>query len=66
MKILTDIEVQKAAALKAARAAIRLKHSLAADREIAAKLPGIEMQFEDALSSGEPFALDIASVIDEA
>lgn len=53
-----EFEVAKAAMLKAYRAAIRLKHSLAADAEIAETLPEIERQITEALNAGSPLALD--------
>lgn len=54
----TDIEIQKTAVLKAVRAAIRLKHSLAADREIAETLPQIEEDINTALAEGRPLELE--------
>ena len=62
MRQLTPIEIQRAAILKAARAAIRLKHSLRADGEIAQRLPQIEAEVDEALASGKPFELDPADV----
>ncbi len=57
------LEVQRAAALKAWRAAIRLKYSLAADREIAETMPQIEEQLDAALLSGESLALEPAAAL---
>lgn len=62
MRRLTVLEVRKAAMLKAARAAIRLKHSLAADAEIADRLPQLEQDIDDALAEGKPFELEPGSV----
>lgn len=58
----TELEIQRVQMLKAARAAIRLKHSLAADREIAEVLPELEEQINAALSAGQPFELEPAKV----
>lgn len=58
MKELTDLEITKAAILKTWRAGIRLKHTIAADREISENLPMIERQLDYALLSGEPFELN--------
>ena len=58
MRRVTELQVQKTGMLKAARAAIRLKHSLAADAEIAEALPNLEEQIDAALAVGEPFELD--------
>jgi hypothetical protein len=48
--------------LKAARAAIRLKHSLRADDEIARRLPELEAEIDTALASGTPFELEPGKV----
>jgi hypothetical protein len=47
-----DIELRRAALNKAARSAIRLKHSLAADAEINERLPQIERAFMQAVQRG--------------
>ena len=65
MKTLTDLEIQKAAALKAYRTAIRLKHALAADAEIAATLPAVEARINDALALGQPIELNPGEVFRE-
>lgn len=62
MRHTTPIERQKTAIIKAARAAIRLKHSLAADNEIAEKLPVLSDKIDDALALGKPFELTPGSV----
>lgn len=58
MRRTTELERQRTAMLKAARSAIRLKHSLAADAEIAEKLPDLEERIDAALANGEPFELE--------
>ena len=65
MKQLTPLEIQKAQILKAYRVAIRLKHSLAADAEIAETLPKIEKQIDQALASGTNLELSPSKVWDE-
>jgi hypothetical protein len=57
--------VKRAQALKSWRSAIRLKHSLAADEEIARKLPQVEEAIDRALMTGEPLALDVATAFKE-
>lgn len=47
-----DIDLRKAALFKAARSAIRLKHSLAADAELNDLLPQLERAFNSAVSRG--------------
>jgi hypothetical protein len=64
MKALTELEIERTALLKAARAAIRLKHSLAADREIYECLPKIEEAIDLAIQSGQPFELNPGQVFD--
>lgn len=64
MKSLTNLEIEKAAMLKAYRAAIRLKHAIAADREIYETLPQIEQQIDDALQSGTPLELNPGGAFD--
>ena len=66
MKLLSDIEVQKAGMLKAARAAIRLKHMLRADAEINEVLPAgrADQCFE--IASGQPFELTLGTILDDA
>lgn len=65
MKVLTDLEIERAAVLKSVRAAIRLKHSLAADREIAERLPVVESEIDAALQAGLSYELNPAAVFDE-
>jgi hypothetical protein len=65
MKALTELEIQRAAMVKAARAAIRLKHTLAADRECYERLPEIHDKIDAALQSGEPFELDPSEAFSE-
>lgn len=47
-----DIALRKAALLKAARSAIRLRHSIAADEELNEVLPRLEGMFNDAVQRG--------------
>ena len=46
-------------ALKAYKTAVRLKHSLAADDEIARTLPEIEAQIDAALAAGKPVMVNV-------
>jgi hypothetical protein len=48
-----SIEMRRAALLKAARSAIRLRHSLAADEELNAVLPALQLRFDAAVQAGE-------------
>lgn len=61
-----EFEVARAQMLKAYRSAIRLKHSLAADAEIARTLPDIEEAINTALTTGQPLELDVAEAFREA
>jgi hypothetical protein len=47
-----DIEIQRAAMLKAARSMIRLRHSIEADRELNEVLPALGRKFDAAVASG--------------
>lgn len=58
----TEIEVQKAAILKAVRAEIRLRHSIAADAEIAETLPEVEERINTAIEEGKPFELELKAI----
>lgn len=60
-----EFEVFKAAVLKSYRAAIRLKHSLAADAEIAETLPAVEQAILTAYANGEPIAISPAQAFGE-
>ena len=66
MKQITDIQIEKAAMLKALRSAIRLKHSLAADAELAKVLPEFEERINVAMATGTPLEITVGSVFDEA
>lgn len=63
MRKLEPHEIEKARMLKAARAAIRLKHSLAADAEIYERLPELEAQIDAALLTGRPLAFTVAELL---
>jgi histone H3/H4 len=56
----TELEIQKAAIVKAVRTNIRLKHSLAADKEIAETLHEIEQRIDDALQAGTQISFNPA------
>lgn len=47
-----DIELRKRALFKAARSAVRLRHSLEADAELNELLPVLERKFDSAVSRG--------------
>ena len=59
----TDVEQLRADVLKAVRTAIRLKHSLAADREMNEVLPEVERELEAAIKSGTGYELDVADFL---
>lgn len=61
MRQVTELQIRKAAMLKAARAAIRLKHMLAADAEIARELPLIEREIDEAMTDGRSLELNPAA-----
>lgn len=63
MKPKSEIDLAVGEALKTARTAIRLKHSLLADEEINVVLPEIEAQIQQAAVSGKPFRPDITSIL---
>lgn len=65
MRATTELQRQKAAALKAMRTAIRLKYSLLADDEIARVIPELEDRIDAALAAGEAIAIDPGSVFAE-
>lgn len=60
----TEIEQQRLAVAKSVRSAIRLKHALAADAEVNDVLPDVLDQFDRAIAAGEPFTLNLRSVLD--
>ena len=60
----TDLEVKKAAILKAARAAIRLKYTLMADEALNQMLPELEARIDDALQSGQPVSFNPANYLE--
>lgn len=59
-----DIELRKRALFKAARSAVRLRHSLEADAELNELLPVLERQFDSAVSRGN--LPDVARMLREA
>jgi hypothetical protein len=60
----TDLEVRKAAIIKAARMSIRLKHTLAADEEINEKLPALEQKIDTALQAGAGISMNPAHYLE--
>ncbi len=60
MKKRDSFEQFRADALKVARAAIRLKHSIAADNELNERLPDLEDRLTLAYQRGEGFELKAA------
>jgi hypothetical protein len=59
-----DIELRKRALFKAARSAVRLRHSLEADAELNEVLPRLERAFDSAVSRGT--LPDVALMLREA
>jgi hypothetical protein len=59
-----DIELRKRALFKAARSAIRLRHSLEADAELNELLPQLERAFDSAVSRGT--LPEVATMLREA
>ncbi len=53
----TEIELERAAIIKISRAIIRLKHSIAADKEINDTLPDRLQEFDKSLQSGQLLGL---------
>jgi len=62
VKARDDVEMEKAIAAKAVRAAIRLKYSNMADLEINQKLPDVISAIEVAAVKGESYQLDVAAL----
>jgi hypothetical protein len=56
--------VARAALNRSVKAAIRLRHSLAADRELAERLPAILEQYDAAVLAGVEFEYDIGELLD--
>lgn len=65
MRSKTEVELKRAAVLKAVRTAVRLRHSLAADEELNEVLPEVEVAFDAAVKSGQVFELDPADFLRE-
>jgi len=53
MRKRSEAEMERAKIIKAGRTLIRLKHSLAADKEINDLLPDVVSEFNTALANGE-------------
>ena len=58
MRPYDELSVRRAQLLKAKRAEIRLKHSLAADEEIARTLPVLEEEINAAILNGEALEIE--------
>ena len=58
MRPYDELSVRRTAILKAKRAEIRLRHSLAADEEIARTLPELEEQINEAIQNGDPLEIE--------
>jgi len=58
----SDIDMERLRIVKAVRTAIRLKHSLAGDREINEVLPLVLEEFDRAVSAGQAYELEVGSV----
>ena len=58
MRSKDNVELELAAIKKTARTSIRLRHSLAADREINERLPEIEANYYSAIQRGKKFKLE--------
>lgn len=59
-----NVEQRRRNALKVVRAAIRVKHSIAADNELAEVLPEVERRFDAAVLRGQlPEPLDIVKAL---
>jgi hypothetical protein len=56
--------VARAALQRSVRAAIRLRHSLAADAELAERLPKILESFDATVLAGESFSIDVGELLD--
>jgi hypothetical protein len=62
----TDIEMARTAMLKMIRAAVRLKHAIAADEELNYALPQAEAAFNKALHSGQlEDGLNVLDIVQE-
>lgn len=59
-----DIELRKRALFKAARSAVRLRHSLEADAELNDLLPVLERAFDSSVSRG--ILPEVATMLREA
>lgn len=57
-------ELGKRKVLKAVRSAVRLKHSLAADDELAVVLPRVEQAYDRAMRNRQVFQLDWGSLLE--
>lgn len=63
-KFMTQQDINRAAVLNGYRTAIRLKHKLNADEEIARVIPEVEERINQALQNGEEIELNPGEVFD--
>lgn len=68
MALLTETEMLERNLVKAARSQVRLKHSLAADRELNVLIPALKKDLEKAIKAGEAreFVLSAVSGLSNA
>jgi hypothetical protein len=60
----TNHVVARSALQRSVRAAIRLRHSLAADAELAERLPKILEKYDAAVLAGKAFEFNIGSLLE--
>lgn len=66
MRKLTNGELAKRNALKVARTAIRLKHSIEADNEMNEFLPALEEQIDSAITGGKRLEISAGRLFEAA
>lgn len=64
MREKSDLEMQRARILKAARTIIRAKHAANADEELNQVLPRLEAAMNKALAQGKEFRFDVRKLLD--
>lgn len=62
MRDTTELKRKRSEIIKAARFAIRFKHSILADREIEDTVADLEKKMDKALQLGQPFEFDIVDI----
>ncbi len=60
----SEIELERQILIKTVKSLVRLKHSVAADRELNDLLPEKVMEFENAVQHGQLLTLEIPEVND--